>query len=67
MNNEAFSEPMNICPQHCCPYCNPPRCPCCGRPWYYTAPTYPWYPTFTCTVSSGSELPSGTIINMENK
>jgi len=36
-----------------CPYCDPPRCPCCGRPYCRPRPPWerypqpcdpPWYP-----------------------
>lgn len=33
---------MQYNPQHYCPYCNPQRCPCCGKP--YSLPQYyPYY------------------------
>lgn len=46
-----------------CPYCDPPRCPCCGRPLYgyqgqqWPSPwtPYPWYPSgpwIVCSTSS---------------
>lgn len=33
----AYVPPSHGCPN--CPHCNPPKCPCCGRPYVQT---YPW-------------------------
>lgn len=41
-NKQLSNNYMQYNPQHYCPYCNPQRCPCCGKP--YSLPQYyPYY------------------------
>jgi hypothetical protein len=39
-----FQEQLNAATNYC-QYCDPPRCPCCGRQ-LSTWPSYPWWPNY---------------------